>query len=64
MFGDVHTVLADHGEYFEADHRILRHDLAGGPMLDMGTYPVSFAGFVFGSSPVRSRRSDNPTPPG
>ncbi|HEY5877864.1 MAG TPA: Gfo/Idh/MocA family oxidoreductase [Nakamurella sp.] len=49
VFGDVHTVLADHGEYFEAGHRILRHDLAGGPMLDLGTYPVSFAGFVLGS---------------
>ncbi|HEY7812119.1 MAG TPA: Gfo/Idh/MocA family oxidoreductase [Nakamurella sp.] len=49
VFGDVHTVLADHGEYFEAGHRILRHDLAGGPMLDLGTYPVAFSGFVLGS---------------
>jgi predicted dehydrogenase len=47
--GEVNTVLADHGEYFEAGHRILRHELAGGPMLDLGTYPVSFAGFVLGS---------------
>ena len=35
--------MADHGEYFADGHRILRHDLAGGPLLDLGTYPVSFA---------------------
>ena len=38
--GEVRTVLADLGESFAADHRILRADLAGGPMLDLGTYPV------------------------
>ena len=63
VFGDVHTVLADHGEYFEADHRILRHDLAGGPMLDMGTYPVSFAGFVFGE-PSQIQAIGQPHPAG
>jgi predicted dehydrogenase len=49
VFGDIHTVLADHGEFFESDHRILRQDLAGGPMLDLGTYPVSLAQFVLGA---------------
>lgn len=48
LLGPLHTVLADHGEHFEADHRILRHELAGGPLLDLGTYPVSFAGWVLG----------------
>ena len=28
--GDVHTVIADHGERFESEHRIMRADLAGG----------------------------------
>lgn len=46
--GRIHTVLADHGQYFEADHRILRRDLAGGPMLDLMTYPASFAAWVLG----------------
>ncbi|MGS0684727.1 Gfo/Idh/MocA family protein [Nakamurella sp. GG22] len=48
VLGDVRTVLADHGEYFADGHRILPPDLAGGPLLDLGTYPVSFAGWVLG----------------
>jgi predicted dehydrogenase len=39
-------VLADHGEHFTPDHRIMRLDLAGGPLLDLGTYPVSFATWI------------------
>jgi predicted dehydrogenase len=34
VLGQIHTVIADHGEYFTDDHRIMRHDLAGGPLLD------------------------------
>jgi predicted dehydrogenase len=47
--GEVHTVLAEMGEHFDPGHRILRADLAGGPLLDLGTYPVSFATWVLGS---------------
>jgi predicted dehydrogenase len=47
--GDIHTVIADHGEFFEDDHRIMRHDLAGGPLLDLGTYPVALAHWVLGN---------------
>jgi predicted dehydrogenase len=46
--GDVRTVLADHGEWFPDTHRILRHDLAGGALLDLGTYPVALASWVLG----------------
>ncbi len=48
--GDVRTVLADHGQYFDPDplHRLFNPDLAGGALLDLGVYPVSFASFVMG----------------
>lgn len=46
--GDLHTLLADHGEYFTPDHRIFNADLAGGPMMDLGSYLTSFALMVGG----------------
>ena len=47
--GEVRTVLADMGEHFTAEHRIMRADLAGGPLLDLGTYPVALATWVLGA---------------
>jgi predicted dehydrogenase len=46
--GEPLSVLADFGEWFADDHRILRPELAGGPLLDLGTYLVSFALDVLG----------------
>ncbi|HBV3740281.1 TPA: Gfo/Idh/MocA family oxidoreductase, partial [Klebsiella pneumoniae] len=46
--GDLHTLLADHGEYFTREHRIFNADLAGGPMMDLGSYVTSFALMVGG----------------
>ena len=40
--------LADHGEYFTPEHRIFNADLAGGPMMDLGSYVTSFALMVGG----------------
>jgi predicted dehydrogenase len=59
MLGDVRSVLADHGEWFPPDHRIMDPAQAGGPMLDLGTYPVSFATWVLGP-PLRVQAAGQP----
>ncbi|WP_030662798.1 Gfo/Idh/MocA family protein [Streptomyces cellulosae] len=63
VLGDIRTVLADHGEHFAVGHRILRPDLAGGPLLDLGTYPLSFAVSVLGE-PVEVQAFAQPHPAG
>lgn len=61
--GSVRTVIADHGEWFGPDHRIMRPELAGGPMLDLGTYPVAFATAVL-DLPERVTASGEDAPSG
>jgi predicted dehydrogenase len=46
--GDLTAVVADFGEWFSPSHRIHRPQLAGGPMLDLGTYLISFVLDVVG----------------
>ena len=48
VLGDVHSVQADLGECFPADHRIMEAALAGGPRYDLLTYALWFARWVFG----------------
>lgn len=48
--GSVCVVAADHGQYFDIppEHRLLNAELAGGALLDLGVYPISFVSFVLG----------------
>lgn len=61
--GDIHSLLADHGEFFTRDHRIFNADLAGGPMLDLGSYLVAFS-VLIGGAPESIRATGQAAPGG
>ena len=60
LLGDVRTVLADHGERFDPPHRILDPAMAGGSLLDLGSYLTVVGDLDAGPGPgrVRHRRDD------
>jgi predicted dehydrogenase len=49
LLGDVRTVIADHDQKIDHIPRLIRPELGGGALLDLGIYPVSFAWDVFGA---------------
>lgn len=48
VLGEIRSVHTEYGEYFTRDHRIFDPALAGGPLLDLGTYPLSLLSKLLG----------------
>jgi predicted dehydrogenase len=63
VLGELRSVIADHGERFANSHRIMRPELAGGPLLDLGIYPIALANAVLGI-PERVHAIGQPAPSG
>ncbi|GAB3253293.1 Gfo/Idh/MocA family protein [Arthrobacter pigmenti] len=61
--GEITTVMTEYGEHFDSGHRIFDPDLAGGPLLDLGTYPLSLITTVLGA-PSRLQATGTAHPSG
>lgn len=47
--GEVTSVHSDYGESFPEGHRVFEPALAGGPLLDLGIYPLAFVTSLLGA---------------
>lgn len=62
VLGEIKSVHTEYGEFFTRDHRIFDPVLAGGPLLDLGTYPVSFLTKLLGvPAQVIGLKQDDPS---
>ncbi|WP_198731886.1 Gfo/Idh/MocA family protein [Paracoccus tegillarcae] len=62
VLGEIKSVHTEYGEYFTRDHRIFDPALAGGPLLDLGTYPVSLLSKLLGPArQVVGLKQDDPS---
>lgn len=60
--GEIRSLIIDRGEVLSSDpkHRVMDPALAGGALLDLGVYPVSFASMLLGT-PDRIAAVSTPT---
>jgi predicted dehydrogenase len=58
ILGELQTVIGDHGQPLLEVPRMLSPELAGGALLDLGIYPVSYTHFVLGRPSVVVARGE------
>jgi predicted dehydrogenase len=63
VLGEIRSVYTDYGEYLPPTHRLFDPELAGGPLLDLGSYPVAFIAKLMGV-PERMVGLGQPDPSG